>query len=107
MPFPLEPRARKKSDRARAPQPPLDDIDWAALPSNDEGERLRTARRALEAGDHRRVRELTTALAGAESELVRESARKLARRISVDPAQLIILGLCATFFLAMVLLYLR
>ena len=107
MPFPLEQRARKKSDRARRPEVPLDDIDWEALPTDDEGERVRAALRALEVGDHRRVRELTAGLRDAKSERVRESASKLARRISVDPAQLIVLGLCAAFFLAMVLLYLR
>lgn len=107
MPFPEEQRAHKKTDRKRAPQAPLDDIDWTALPQDDEGERVRAALRALEVGDHRRVRELTAALRTAKSDVVRSSAAKLERRISIDPAQLVILGLCSVFFLAMVLLYLR
>lgn len=102
-----EPRARKKADRKRAEHAPLDDIDWAALPTDDEGDRVRAALRALEVGDHRRVRELTTGLREAKSELVRDSAAKLERRISIEPAQLIVLGLCALFFVAMVLVYLR
>lgn len=102
-----EPRARKKTDRKRAEQPPLDDIDWGAIPRDEEGDRVRAALRALEVGDHRRVRELTAGLREAKSELVRTSAAKLERRISVDPAQLIVIALCAVFFLAMVILYLR
>jgi hypothetical protein len=103
----MQDRARKKTDRKRAAAPPLEDIDWSALPSDEEGERLRAALRALQVGDHRRVRELTNGLREAKSELVRTSAALLAKRISVDPAQLIVLGLCAAFFVAMVLVYLR
>ena len=106
MPY-SEPRARKKTDRKRAEPAPLDDIDWSALPTGEEGDRVRAALRALEVGDHRRVRELTSALRGAESELVRASAAKLERRVSVDPAQVVVIALCAVFFVAMVLLYLR
>jgi len=103
----MQDRARKKTDRKRAAAPPLEDIDWSALPSDEEGDRLRAALRALQLGDHRQVRALTHALRDAKSELVRTSAAKLAQRIAVDPAQLIILGLCAVFFVAMVLVYLR
>ncbi len=102
-----EPRALKKGDRKRAAQAPLDDIDWAALPSDDEGAAVRAVLRALEVGDHRRVRELALPLRVAKSAVVRDSAAKLERRISIDPAQLIVLALCSVFFLAMVLVYLR
>lgn len=102
-----EQRARKKSDRKQSKQEPLDDIDWTTIPADEEGDRVRAALRALEVGDHRRVRELTAGLREAKSEAVRMSAAKLERRISIDPAQLIVIALCSVFFVAMVIVYLR
>jgi hypothetical protein len=103
----MEERARKKTER-RAPLPaPLDDVDWDALPKDGEAAPLHEARRALEVGDHRRVRALVAPLREARSEAVRVAAARLLARVSIDPAQLALLGLCALFLVSMVLVFYR
>jgi len=104
----MEERARKKTERRATPPPaPLDDIDWDALPKDGEAAPLFEARRALEVGDHRRVRALVAPLREARSEAVRAAAARLSARVSVDPAQLWLLTLCALFLVSMVLVFYR
>ncbi len=101
----MEERARKKTERRASAPAPLDDIDWASVPRDGEGAPLHEARRALEVGDHRRVRALLAPLRDARSEAVRTAAARLAARVAIDPVQIVVLALCALFLVSMVLLY--
>lgn len=103
----MEERARKKTEPRASLPAPLDDIDWDALPKDGEAAVLHEARRALDVGDHRRVRALVAPLREARSEAVRVAAARLLARVSVDPAQRVLLALCGLFLVSMVLVYYR
>lgn len=59
---------------------------------------LAEARAAFDAGDFRRVRQLTTALADSDDPETARSALELRRKVAIDPAQIAVLVLCLGFF---------
>lgn len=70
-----------------------------------DGDRLRQAHRAFEAGDYVLVRELCGALSGAEDTEVSAAAAALAKRTGVDPVQIGVLVACLVFFLVITYVY--
>jgi len=76
---------RKKSE------PAPEALPGAGTP---EGESLRDAAAAFEAGDYARVRRLSGSLASAGDPKVRDAAAELLRRVAVDPVQIGFLVLC-------------
>lgn len=85
----LGPMAKKKAEEqpVEAPTP---------IPGRGtaDGDALRDALHAFDAGDYVRVRELTGDLADAEDSEVRAAAERLAERIGVDPIQIVVLLAC-------------
>ena len=60
-----------------------------------EGDKLREALRALEVGDHVRLRSRARELESASDPAVREAAAELLARISIDPVAIIVMLACA------------
>jgi len=63
-----------------------------------EGEKLRAAHAAFDAGDYASVRTLTGELVDVSDREVAQSAHDLRRRVSVDPVQVAVLLACFLFF---------
>ena len=59
---------------------------------------LGEARAAFDAGDFKRVRELTEKLADSSDAETARAALELRRKVAVDPAQIAVLVLCLAFF---------
>lgn len=59
---------------------------------------LGEARAAFDAGDFKRVRELTAKLADSDDPETARAALELRRKVAIDPAQIAVLILCAGFF---------
>ena len=70
-----------------------------------EGDQLRDALRAFDAGDYAAVRARTTGLADAEDPGVRDAATALREKVLVDAIQVVVLALCAAGVLAIVYVY--
>jgi hypothetical protein len=70
-----------------------------------EGELLREANAAFEAGNFAMVREIVAKLASAPDPKVADAASDLRRRIAVDPLQIGLLAACAVAFLVIVWIY--
>jgi DNA polymerase/3'-5' exonuclease PolX len=90
-----EPAAKQREDAPAAEQP----AEGLA------GERLRAARRAFEAGDFRRLREIGREIEQAGDAEEKRAARELVRRVRLDPAMLIALLVCAALFLGIAYVY--
>ena len=60
-----------------------------------DGDTLREALKAFDAGDYAAVREITGRLTKAEDAAVRDAAADLAARVAVDPIQIVVLAACA------------
>lgn len=86
------------TEETQAPPPP------PPGEGTEEGERLLEAHRAFEAGDYRRVRELTEGLYQAPSD-VADAARALHRRTEVDSMQVGVILACVVVFLFLVYMY--
>jgi hypothetical protein len=86
--------AKKKTE----PTPP------APVPGRgtSDGDALRQALVAFDAGDHAAVRALTRRLEKADDPAVREAAAKLAARIAIDPIQVVVLAACAAVLFTIV-----
>lgn len=67
-----------------------------------EGETLRAALHAFDAGDYRTVGRLTAELSEAEDAAVREAALALRTRIGVDPVQIVALLACVAILFTIV-----
>lgn len=93
-------KKRKRGEKAEPAAP-------AVLPGEGtpEGELLRDANAAFEAGNYARVRELTTTLATASDPKIVDFAADLRRRVSVDPVQILFLTMCACALLAITYVY--
>ena len=89
-------------DRSESSGPDPAPLPGAGTP---EGEALRKAHRAFELGDFRKVRELCAPLSDAPDPSVASAAADLSRRVSVDPVQLAVLGLCLVVFSFIVYVY--
>jgi len=76
------------------------------LPGGDteHGAALQRAHNAFMAGDYAVVRELTKSLEKAPDDVALAAAH-LRRRVSVDPAQIAVLGACVLFFFFIVWKY--
>lgn len=70
-----------------------------------EGDKLRDANAAFEAGNYALVRTLVTELERAADPAVVDAARELRRRTSVDPVQLAFLGACFVALLIITYVY--
>lgn len=82
-----------KSRDAKAPKgETARELPGAGTP---EGEKLREANAAFEAGNYALVRTLTEPLAKSSDPKVASAANDLVRRVSVDPVQLAFLIACA------------
>jgi len=80
--------AKKKAEKpVEAPEP---------IPGRgtEDGDRLREALHAFDAGDYVAVREITGDLAKSGDPEVRGAAERLAERIAVDPLQIVVLLAC-------------
>lgn len=66
---------------------------------------LLAAQRAFEVGDYRRVRAITDTLRTPPTDEIARAAADLRKRVSVDPAQLVVLLGCLALFLALVYIY--
>lgn len=71
----------------------------------EEGEILRRAHRAFEAGDFAQLRRLCASIAEAEDVEVARAAKALDARLKPDPVQIAILLGCLLFFLFVALKY--
>jgi hypothetical protein len=94
-------KKRKKKSAADADAAPVV-LPGAGTP---EGDRLREANAAFEAGNYALVRSLTGALESASDPKVVDAARDLARRIAVDPVQIAFLLLCLVALCAIAYVY--
>ncbi|MGE0788786.1 MAG: hypothetical protein AB7S26_24145 [Sandaracinaceae bacterium] len=80
----------KKAEASEEPQKPLPGL------GTPEGDRLRQAHVAFDAGDYREVRALCKALeSSAKDAAVREAAAELRARVEIDPIQVVVLACCA------------
>lgn len=59
---------------------------------------LADARAAFDAGDFKRVRELTGKLVDSDDPETARAALELRRKVAIDPAQIAVLVLCLGFF---------
>lgn len=99
--------AKKKRGRSRSEPPgptsePPRPQPGAGTP---DGDALRDANAAFEAGDYALVRTLVTKLERAADPAVVDAARELRRRTAVDPVQLAFLGACFVALLIITYLY--
>lgn len=78
--------AKKRASEAKAPLP------GAGTP---EGETLRKAMRALDAGDYALLRTLLGELDRADDPAIRDAAADLRARIAIDPVQVVVIIACA------------
>ena len=78
---------------------PKKELPGAGTP---EGERLRQAERAFDAGNYALVRALARELEGAADPAVRDAASEIARRTSVDPVQIVVIVACAAILATIV-----
>jgi hypothetical protein len=72
-----------------------------------EGDKLRDANAAFEAGNYALVRSLSRELASAQDPRVADAAADLVRRVSVDPVQIGFLLACLAALLTIAAIYLR
>jgi Tfp pilus assembly protein FimV len=85
--------------------------DGASIGTSSGGEAragtdlLARAQAAFERGDHRAVRQLCRRLEQASDPAVRTGAADLRRRLTVDPAQIVVLVSCLALFLVIVYVY--
>ena len=88
----------------RAMADPAEQNEAPAIPGQGtpEGELLREALHAFDAGNYVLVRARTRALAEAKDEAVRAAAADLASRIAVDPIQVVVVLACAAVLFAIV-----
>ncbi|WP_236516395.1 hypothetical protein [Sandaracinus amylolyticus] len=95
--------AKKKRHRGAADEP----TEPTRLPGEGtaEGEKLREANAAFEAGNYALVRALTTELERAIDPKIVDAARELARRTAMDPVQIVFLVLCAVALLVITYVY--
>ncbi|MGF1464616.1 MAG: hypothetical protein ACFCGT_00655 [Sandaracinaceae bacterium] len=77
-----------------------------AHPATREEAKLREAERAYAAGNHQRVRARARDLVKAQDPAVREAARTLLRRVSIDPVNVAVLGVSAAVLLWIAVSYL-
>ncbi len=98
---PIRSERVKKSARRAQLEGPLE------LPNIDtpEGELLREAHAAFEAGNYARVRESTDRLSAATDAQIVDAAADLRRRVSVDPVQIVFLTACLCALLAITYIY--
>ncbi len=79
-------------EKKKGPPPPKP-IPGRGTP---DGDRLREAHHAFDAGDHAAVRRITRALIEkTEDAEIRQAAEVLASRIAIDPIQVVVLAACA------------
>lgn len=115
-----EPRAEEEASDDEGSEPSEDDSPEPDEEASDEadegppdeglpgegtadGDALREAHVAFEAGDYRAVRQRCRALEEkAEDHEVREAAAALRRRVEVDPIQVVVLAACAAVVIAIV-----
>lgn len=71
-----------------------------------DARRLEDAQAAFERGDHATVRRLCAQLRRAPEAEVRQEAEALRQRVSMDPAQGVVLAACLALFAVIVYLYL-
>jgi len=90
----LAPMAKKKAEEKPVEAPP-------PIPGRGtaDGDTLREALHAFDAGDYVAVRELTGDLAKSDDDEVRAAAEELAQRIGVDPVQVVVLLACVAVLL--------
>ena len=83
---------------------PAEEEEAPAIPGEGtrEGDLLREALQAFDAGDYTLVRARSRALADAKDEAVRAAASDLATRIAVDPIQIVVVAACAAVLFAIV-----
>jgi len=93
------PRAIKKKAKKKGKKGAEPEAKEAPKPipgaGTAEGDKLREALRALEVGDHARVRSRARELESASDPAVREAAAELLARISIDPVAIIVMLACA------------
>jgi hypothetical protein len=74
--------------------------------SSSEQKQLAQAQRAFEAGDYRRVSEITGRLVHSGDTEIAAASQRLRRRTSIDSGQLAILLACLTLFCTIAYIYL-
>jgi len=96
-----EPETEEEAEEADA------EATSAAIPGlgTPEGERLREALHAFDAGDYVQVRAITGALATSKDDAIRDAASALAERIAIDPIQIVVLGSCAAALFAIIYIW--
>lgn len=100
---PREPEAARTDEPAATRTKPkkkkkrVEDAKPAPLPGagTPDGDKLREAFRAFDAGDYRHVRACLRELERAEDPAVRDAAAELLARISIDPVQVGVVLACA------------
>lgn len=92
------------NDAAAAATPPAEPAR-APGEGTPEGDKLKDAHAAFDAGDYRRVRALCDELARASDAEVVRAAVALRRRTEVDPVQIGVLVACLVFFAIIVYVY--
>lgn len=102
-----ERRGEEKNATKDAPAATQQDGAPAAEPAGEggAGKRLRAARRAFEAGDFRRLREMGREIEQAGEEEEKRAASELLRRVQVDPVMVIALLVCAALFFSIAYVY--
>ncbi|WP_157068689.1 hypothetical protein [Sandaracinus amylolyticus] len=100
-------KATKLSKKKRRRGAPSETTVPTRLPGEGtvEGEKLREANAAFEAGNYALVRTLTSELERASDPTIVDAARDLARRTAVDPLQMTFLVLCAVALLVITYVY--
>ncbi|MDQ3032669.1 MAG: hypothetical protein M3Y87_09650 [Myxococcota bacterium] len=98
---PAPAKKKRKRGEKREPAAPV------VLPGEGtpEGELLRDANAAFEAGNYARVRALTATLAKASDPLIVDAAADLRRRVSVDPVQIWFLLACLLALITITYVY--
>lgn len=96
---PTKSAKKKRGESGSEPPAPL---PGAGTP---EGDDLRDANAAFEAGNYALVRTLTSKLERAADPAVVDAARDLRRRTEVDPVQLAFLGACLVALLVIAYVY--
>ncbi|MEZ4336708.1 MAG: hypothetical protein R3B82_08780 [Sandaracinaceae bacterium] len=89
----------KPAKKKKGPPPP------APIPGlgTPDGDTLREAIHAFDAGDHAAVRRITRDLiAKTEDAEIRKAAEALAEKIAVDPIQIVVLAACAAVLFTIV-----
>lgn len=89
----------KPAKKKKGPPPP-EPIPGLGTP---DGDTLREALKAFDAGDHAAVRRITRELiAKTEDAEIRKAAEALASRIAIDPIQVVVLAACAAVLFTIV-----